>query len=243
MALRSPRFARTSPDQQRGSALAACVLALVLASPALAVGGGDDGGTTGFSNSDTSPGQKAILEYKTGERRLERAREMQQQIVEARAAGDEKRVAKLEKDAAGMYARAEKYFGKALEYDEDLYQAWSSLGYTLRHLDRWDEALAAYDRAVALEPRYAEAVEYRAEAYLELGRLEDAKAGYVQLVTWVRPMADRLMAKMETWVEARTAEPGDVDPAQIAALASWIVERKEQDGAFEPFSAADRATW
>jgi len=243
MALRSLRFAPTSPTHPLGRACVVCALALALASQAVAVGGGGGGGSTGFNDADTSPGQKAILEYKTGERRLDRAREMQQEILEARAAGDEKRVAKLEKKATAMYVRAEKYFRKALDYDEDLYQAWSSLGYTLRHLDRWDEALAAYDRAIALEPRYAEAVEYRAEAYLELGRLEDAKASYVQLVTWVRPMADRLMAKMETWVEARTAESGDVDPAQIAALVSWIEERKEQDGAFERFSAADRATW
>jgi len=225
---------------------AACVIAFscIAAPTALAAGaGGGGGGSTGFSNRDSSPGQKAILEYQTGEKRLDRARELRQEAAAAREAGDEKKAAKLEEKATGMYGRAEKYLRKALKYDEALHQAWSSLGYTLRHLGRWDEALEAYDRAIALEPRYAEAVEYRAEAYLELGRLDDAKQGYVELVTWVRPLADRLMAKMDLWVEARAADPGGLEPAKVEAFAAWIAERKQQDGTYRPVGARERAAW
>jgi tetratricopeptide (TPR) repeat protein len=217
----------------------------LVAPPAvLAAGaGGGGGGSTGFGNRDTTPGQRAILQYRTGEKRLDQARQIQQELVAARAADDEAKARALEAKAERAYSRAERDYRKALEYDEDLHQAWSSLGYTLRHLGRFDEALAAYDKALALEPRYAEAVEYRAEAYLELGRIEEAKAGYLELVGWVPPLADRLMAKMSSWAHARAVDPAGLAPADVAAFARWIDERREIDGEPEAFSAADRARW
>ena len=53
--------------------------------------------------------------------------------------------------------------------------AWTRLGYAHRKLKQYDASLAAYDRALARNPRNRSALEYLGEAYLELGRPEDAK--------------------------------------------------------------------
>lgn len=219
------------------------VVCALVPGASLAAGGGPDGGSVGFSKGHTTPGQQAISEYRTGEKSLDRAREIQLEIAESRESGDAGKIAKLERKAESEYERAAKSFREAIEYDASLFQAWSSLGYALRHLGRFDEALEAYDRAIALEPRYAEAVEYRAEAYLELGRLDEAKQGYEALIGWVRPLAEQLMAKMEAWVELHAAHPGNVEPEQVVGFAAWIDARKASDGEFKAFSAADRAAW
>lgn len=49
------------------------------------------------------------------------------------------------------------------------------LGYSYRHLQRYDESLAAYTQALKLDPSHRGAHEYIGEAYLQLGRLDKAK--------------------------------------------------------------------
>ena len=85
------------------------------------------------------------------------------------------------------YRRALDEFRKATALDSTHYQAFSSLGYILRKTGDMDGALAAYDRALALNPNYAEAIEYRAEANLMRGRLDDMKRAYGVLAALNRP--------------------------------------------------------
>ncbi len=49
------------------------------------------------------------------------------------------------------------------------------LGYSYRHLKRYDESLAAYNKALALDPKHRGAHEYIGEAYIQLGQLDKAK--------------------------------------------------------------------
>lgn len=49
------------------------------------------------------------------------------------------------------------------------------LGYSYRHLKRYDESLAAYNKALALDPRHRGAHEYIGEAYIQLGQLDKAR--------------------------------------------------------------------
>lgn len=49
------------------------------------------------------------------------------------------------------------------------------LGYSLRHLKRYDESLAAYNQALTIDPKHRGAHEYIGEAYIQLGRLDKAK--------------------------------------------------------------------
>jgi cytochrome c-type biogenesis protein CcmH/NrfG len=49
------------------------------------------------------------------------------------------------------------------------------LGYSYRHLKRYDESLAAYNKALTLDPKHRGAHEYIGEAYIQLGQLDKAK--------------------------------------------------------------------
>lgn len=62
--------------------------------------------------------------------------------------------------------------------------AWTRLGYAWRKLRNYDKSLAAYDRALTLNPRNRAALEYLGEAYIELDQIGEA-----------RSMLDRLAAE------------------------------------------------
>jgi tetratricopeptide (TPR) repeat protein len=52
---------------------------------------------------------------------------------------------------------------------------YNRLGYSYRHLQRYNEPLDAYQRALAINPKHRGAHEYIGEAYLALGRLDKAR--------------------------------------------------------------------
>jgi tetratricopeptide (TPR) repeat protein len=54
-------------------------------------------------------------------------------------------------------------------------EAWNGLGFALRNQGKYAESLEAYDEALRLRPDYPDALEYLGEAYVKLGRLEDAR--------------------------------------------------------------------
>jgi tetratricopeptide (TPR) repeat protein len=66
-------------------------------------------------------------------------------------------------------------FGKAVEMKPNYAEAWNGLGYALRHQARYPESLKAYDEALRLRPDYPDALEYLGEAYVKMGRLDDAR--------------------------------------------------------------------
>jgi tetratricopeptide (TPR) repeat protein len=131
----------------------------------------------------------------------------------------------LEK-AAKAHEKAVRSLRAAIAHDPGMHQAHSDLGFALRRLGDYEGALAAYDRALELSPAYPEAIEYRAEAYLELGRLEDVKSAYMELLRTQRPAADELMAAMRRWVEQRRADAQGLDAAAVEDFALWVEERE-----------------
>jgi tetratricopeptide (TPR) repeat protein len=102
--------------------------------------------------------------------------------------------------------------------DESHAQAASELGYALRRTGRFEQAIGWYDHALRVNPDLLEAVEYRGEAYLEIGELEGAKAAYMELFRGNPDLAGQLLAAMEAWV-AKTVDP---DPG----FSDWVVERR-----------------
>jgi len=68
-------------------------------------------------------------------------------------------------------------------------------------------------------------MEYRAEAYLALNRIDDARQAYLDLFGADRKQADILMAAMKSWVAARHTEPAGVSPDALATFEKWIGER------------------
>ena len=65
--------------------------------------------------------------------------------------------------------------------DEDNADAWNLIGFSLRKLERYEQALQGYARALAIDPRHAEAIEYLGELYLALGDLAGAQEQLARL--------------------------------------------------------------
>jgi tetratricopeptide (TPR) repeat protein len=61
-------------------------------------------------------------------------------------------------------------YQKATEAKADFPEGWFNRGRMLAALQRYDEALVAYDKALAIKPDYADAKVSRAEVLKQLGR-------------------------------------------------------------------------
>jgi len=173
------------------------------------------------SRAERSPQQVAEDELRQGAQQLDRAAKLHAELQAAPADKREGLQKKLNKTLEG----AARNFEKATMNAPRMVQAYSELGFALRKLGRYEESLAAYDKALTIVPNYAPALEYRAEAYLGLNRVAEAKEAYLILFGGDRPRADLLFAAMQKWVAARTADPAGVDPQQVAELAKFVEER------------------
>jgi tetratricopeptide (TPR) repeat protein len=129
------------------------------------------------------------------------------------------------KGARKEFEAASKEFQTAIRYAPENYRAHNGLGYSYRKLGLYERALESYDRALTLAPSYTLAIEYRAEAYLGLNRLEDVKRAYMQLFVADRGASNVLMKAMKMWVEQRRAAPTPIDAAAIDGFDTWLRER------------------
>ena len=184
--------------------------------------GGMSGGEFQSRPQRTSPADQARLAYETGVRSVEKADALG---AEAARQTDAKKRARLLVKAGDSYTIARRKFTRATELDPALHQAWNYLGYTSRKLGDYPGALAAYDRALDLEPDFAEAIEYRGHAYLGLDRLADAKDAYLRLFSSNRKLAAQLLRGMQDWVAEHRSDPAGMDIASVDAFSSWILER------------------
>jgi tetratricopeptide (TPR) repeat protein len=199
------------------------LLAFVLASGAALASGGGGGAGGGSFNAprQMTPEDEAKAAYSQGVRAVKQADRQEQA---ARDATDEKKIAKARERARKQYTAARSYFARTVRLEPGMHEAWNYVGYTSRKLGEYDVALAAYDRALQINPTYAEAIEYRGEAYLGLHRIEDAKGAYMHLFRDARALADQLMVAMQRWVAARRADAA-VPAAELDAFAQWLDER------------------
>lgn len=174
-----------------------------------------------------SPADQAKEDLNDAISRKEKADKLEAEALAAPdAAKREKLLAKSQKEHE---ASVKKYLN-ATEKDPKLYPAWGGLGYAYRKTRRFDEALAAYDKSLALNPAYTPAVEYRAEAYLGLNRLEEVKAAYMTLFSSDRKRADELAAAIDTWVARKKADPSGLDAKKLDEFATWAAQRKQIAG-------------
>ena len=163
--------------------------------------------------------------------------------AEAAAETDLKKREKLEGKAKDKHLSSIKKFQKATEKNPAFFQAWGGLGYAYRKTGDHTAALAAYDKSLALQPNYTPAIEYRAEAYLGLGRLGEVKAAYLTLFNADRPRADELAAAIETWLAARKADAAGVPPEALEEFASWAAQRKQLASQTSSTSQPSPAKW
>ncbi len=167
-----------------------------------------------------TPQQKAQTAYNDGVRDAKKADKAQ---AAADAATDAGRKDKAAREAHDAYASANAKFREAVGLDATLAEAWNYLGYTHRKLGNYDEALAAYAKALELKPGYADALEYRGEAYLGLSRIPDAQQAYLDLYAGNRALAAKLLTAMKGWVAAqRTGGAGAGTAGASTAGASTV---------------------
>src|SRR5260370_42607363 len=134
-----------------------------------------------------TPEQEAITFYNDGISYRDKAAKLEK---EAEAENDTGKKQKLEAKAKDKHEDSIKKFAKATEKNPAMFQAWGSLGYTYRKVGNYNASLAAYGKALEIQPNYTPAIEYRAEAYLGLNQLDSVQAVYMQLFTMDRPRAD-----------------------------------------------------
>ena len=75
------------------------------------------------------------------------------------------------RDWDGVVAHMTKAVTEAPQAD----MAWTRLGFAWRRLGNYDKSLAAYDEALKLNPANRGALEYLAEAYLQMNKLPEAR--------------------------------------------------------------------
>jgi cytochrome c peroxidase len=184
-----------------------------------------------------SPHDQAVDFYNNAERRIDGLTKMHDEM-KAAATTDPQKAAKLQAKLAKGLENAAADLERAVKNDPSLFQAYSELGFTYRKMGRYKESLEAYDKALSLSPDYTPALEYRAEAYLGLNRLEDARTTYTELFSGDRTKADALLMAMKSFVAARRADAAGLDPAKLDEFAKWVDQR---DIIHRPDSRVDRA--
>ncbi|HYW56693.1 MAG TPA: tetratricopeptide repeat protein [Polaromonas sp.] len=83
--------------------------------------------------------------------------------------------------ASKNWAEAARNFKKVVAVSPDNADAYNLLGYSSRWLGKYDEAFAAYDKALALNPEHKGALEYSGVAYLKIGQKAKAQAQLTKL--------------------------------------------------------------
>jgi tetratricopeptide (TPR) repeat protein len=206
----------------------------------LVVAAGDGFAAGGSSEATARPAaptaqQRAEKQYEAGLRHRDRAWEHEKKA--AAADKEKERLKRLEK-AQKDFIKAVKAQRQAIELYPKYHQAHSSLGYALRRLGRYQEALASYDRALELEPDYVEAIEYRAEAYLALGRYTQTQQAYATLLRKNPDYAAQLLVAMRQWAGTPAAPDSVLVDSAATMMREWIAE--QTDKVSDP--AADK-TW
>jgi tetratricopeptide (TPR) repeat protein len=181
--------------------------------------GGDDSPP---SAPDVKPEIAAKKAFKAGMKSLDRAREFEE--VAAKAPNADKKNAALDK-VSDAYGKALDQFTEALSNKGDMFEAWNNVGYIHLRLGAFNESIDDYNHTLALKPDLLEAVEHRAEAFVAVDRLDDAKVSYMDLFNHNRPLADQLMVTMQKWLEDHRAAANGMRAADIDSFGKWLQER------------------
>lgn len=79
------------------------------------------------------------------------------------------------------WTKAETLYRLAVQAKPAFPEAWNGLGHSLKMQRRFADAVPAYRRALDLRPDFPQALEYLGEAYVEMGKGDEAKAVLVKL--------------------------------------------------------------
>jgi hypothetical protein len=168
------------------------------------------------------PDKAAEKAFKAGVKSLNKARE--QEEIAAKSTNPDKRADALDK-LSDAYGKALDQFTEALRNKGDMVDAWNNVGYIHLRLGAFGESIDDYNHTLALKPDLLQAIEHRAEAYMGVDRLDDAKAAYMDLFNHARPLANQLMVSMQKWLESHRVAANGMRAADIDAFGKWLQER------------------
>jgi len=161
-----------------------------------------------------TPEEQAIDHYNQGIALIQRADKM---VAKSETLEGAKREKTLKKAGKALHGAALE-FNTATTKNPRFPEAYSLLGYVRDRAGQYEEAVAAFDAALALRPDDLRSLSARGNSLLALGRLNDAKETYLLLSEKNHDQAQGLLARMAAWAEGRDSDP------QAAELAAWIQE-------------------
>jgi len=185
-----------------------------------------------------SPEEQARSAYNDGVRYAKKADKALAASLEAKDAGKKDKQAK---ESQELYARALDSFKQAAELNFTMPEAWNYVGYTSRKLGHYEDALAAYDKALSLKPGYTDALEYRGEAFLAMNRISDAQQAYLDLYAGDRALAGKLLTVMKGWLATQRANPAGT-ALNLDDVDKWIQERAQIAGQTAALTRAGTAS-
>jgi tetratricopeptide (TPR) repeat protein len=216
------------------------LLLMIFTSLSYSAGGSSVSGGSGSFSQPTAkktPRELAVINYNQGLKYRDKAEDYREQASEQTV---EKKRVKLNKKSNRQFEKAVKKFRTAIKHEPSLHQAHGSLGYALKELKQFEDALVAYDKSIELKADYSPAIEYRAETHLALGKLDETKEAYIELLTLDRPRADLLMNAIEIWLKQAHS---NVEATQVAEFQSWATERLTLSANSMDLTGAASTSW
>ena len=171
---------------------------------------------------EVKPDKAAAKAYANGLKSMTKAHELEDSIAKAT---DPDKKAKAQSKLEDMYGRALEQFTEVLRNKNGMYDAWNQIGYVHLRFGAYRESIDDYNHGLALKPDVLEAIRYRAEAYLGIDHLDEAKAAYMDLFFHDRSLADQLMLSMQTWLQRHQVAANGVRATDIEAFDKWVQDR------------------
>lgn len=212
------------------------IFAALLAVGAHGAGSGmSSGGGGSVDLPSRSPEQMAASSYNAGLKHKKRALSYAQQAATATKDKDRDKYTKRSRD---QFEDSVADYKKAIGYDNRMYQAMNELGFSYRKLGKLEDSIRAYNTALFVKPDFAPAIEYRAEAYLTLGLIEETKAAYLELFRLDQAQAGLLMQAIDEWLATHVDQS-----AETQAFADWVAERKQLAAVTQAVTEVPKRDW
>jgi tetratricopeptide (TPR) repeat protein len=139
-------------------------------------------------------------------------------LSRAQAEADGEKRAKLEERAHKAYEEAAQSFLAAVQYDNELTEAYAGLGQAWLETGQTDKALQAWGTAQKQKPKDPEILFGLGRCLVDLGRPSDAAQVYVMLDKRDSRRAADLLDLLRAWGEPRAKEGNEA----AKGLLAWI---------------------
>ena len=219
------------------------IMTLFATNMSYAAGSGGGGGSLSVPSTNSralTPEQLSDKAMRAGIR--ERDRALKQEARAAKAKTDKKRDKALAK-AQKFYEKAANKQREAVQYNPRNYKALNEWGYALRKTGDYRKAIGAYNLALEINPNFHQATEYRGEAFLALGYLNETKQSYMILFRNDRELADQLMQTIQTWVNEKSSTATESATEEETEFMAWAQERVKLAKIANDLSLNNTRTW